>query len=260
MPPSASRRRRAPGDPRPPWCDRPARGIGHDVHDGPARVAFDRRRGSSADRRTPRAMARALRTGSVPGLLNGRRPPATPREASGPHRCVHDVQSGALANPARSPIRRARQSGALANPARSPIRRARRDMGPHSSPRRGPALVRSSAVRSPHSAATGTRVRPRVGGGVAAADVTALAGARGARGRVSLRPRGPVAQWQSEGLLIPASWVRIPAGSRPSSRALLCSLPLTSRSPARLAGVPASASTTCQNRPWCDKDGQGPRR
>jgi hypothetical protein len=30
-------------------------------------------------------------------------------------------------------------------------------------------------------------------------------------------PRGPVAQWQSEGLLIPASWVRIPPGS-PASR------------------------------------------
>ena len=32
-------------------------------------------------------------------------------------------------------------------------------------------------------------------------------------GRVSSTPRGPVAQRQSEGLLIPASWVRIPAGS-----------------------------------------------
>ncbi len=37
------------------------------------------------------------------------------------------------------------------------------------------------------------------------------------RRRVSSTPRGPVAQRQSEGLLIPASWVRIPPGS-PRSR------------------------------------------
>jgi hypothetical protein len=164
--------------------------------------------------------------GHVPRPSNGLRSPQRRPRGVLPHRgCVHDVQSGNA----------------------RPNRRAR-------------PITCTMPARGIAPGLNGTRARPRAGGRLArAAHLAVLAGARGAQGRVSLRPRGPVAQWQSEGLLIPASWVRIPAGSRPScarhssAASLDVSIITMScrRSRARL--LPSRAA------PGCGEDDQVPR-